>query len=180
MNDIQLSKHLTSLSALTLSYSNKLDDLRLTEHFKLSELTKSATASKYGIKNEPNEEQIANLRALCEEVLEPLRQWYGKPIVIGSGFRCPQLNSRPSVRGATNSQHIKGEAADLHIPTIKAPNGSTIQDMATARSWIEWLLDNHFDQLILEHDKSGHYWIHVNFKRNGKNRQTYLPNLLKK
>ena len=46
MNDIQLSKHLTSLSALTLSYSNKLDDLRLTEHFKLSELTKSATASK--------------------------------------------------------------------------------------------------------------------------------------
>ena len=76
---------------------------------------------------------------------------------------------------------MKGEAADLHIPTIKAPNGSSVQDMATARKWIEHLLEyGHFDQLILEHDKSGHYWIHVSFKRTGTNRQTYIPNLLKK
>lgn len=138
-----------------------MNDIQLTPHFKLSEFTKSATASKYGIKNEPNEEQIANLRALCEEVLEPLRLWYGKPIVIGSGFRCPQLNSHPAVRGATNSQHMKGEAADLHLPSI-----------AIGRQWLEHILEFlAFDQVIWEHDKNGHFWIHVSFKRSGTNRQ---------
>ena len=155
-----------------------MQDIPLTPHFKLSEFVKSPTATARHIDNTPSETIVANLKALCEEVLEPLRQWYGKPIIIGSGYRCPTLNK--AVGGVSNSQHMKGEAADLHIPTIKAPDGSTIQDMATARSWIEWLLDNRFDQLILEHDKSGHYWIHVSFKRTGKNRQTYLPNLLKK
>lgn len=156
-----------------------MNNIQLTPHFKLSEFTKSSTASARGIPNVPNKEQVSNLKALCVEVLEPLRQWYGKTIIIGSGFRCPALNK--AVGGVSNSQHMKGEAADLHIPTIKAPNGSTIQDMATARKWIEHLLEyGHFDQLILEHDKSGHYWIHVSFKRNGTNRQTYIPNLLKK
>lgn len=161
--------------------------MQLTEHFKLSEFTKSGTAIKYGIDNslDPNypkhAEIIANLRTLCVNVLEPLRQWYGKPIVISSGYRSPAVNNHPEVRGATKSQHMTGEAADLHIPTIKAPNGSSVQDMATARKWIEHLLGyGHFDQLILEHDKSGHYWIHVSFKRTGTNRQTYIPNLLKK
>ena len=97
-------------------------------------------------------------------------QRYGNPIVIGSGYRCPALNSHPTVLGATNSQHMKGEDADLHLPSITI--GCT---------WIEYLLEfGLFDQLIWEHDKSGHYWIHVSFKRIGKNRQTYLPNLLKK
>lgn len=151
-----------------------MNDIQLSEHFKLSEFTNSPTASARHIDNtlsESNPQQaeiIANLRSLCENVLEPLRQWYGKPIDISSGYRCPTLNR--AAGGVATSQHMKGEAADLHLPSI-----------AIGRQWIEHLLEyGLFDQLIWEHDKSGHYWIHVSFKRNGRNRQTYLPNLLKK
>ncbi len=103
------------------------------------------------------------------EPLEPLRQWYGKPIVISSGYRCPALNR--AVGGANTSQHMKGEAADLHLPSI-----------AIGRQWVEWLLDNvRFDHLIWEHDSYGRYWIHISYKRDDqKNRQLYTPNLLKK
>lgn len=106
-------------------------DISLSPHFKLSEFTRSNTASKYNIPNIPNEEQIANLKALCENVLEPLRQWYGKPIVISSGYRCPAVNNHPEVRGATKSQHMTGEAADLHLPSI-----------AIGRQWLEFILDH--------------------------------------
>lgn len=150
--------------------------MNLSPHFKLSEFTKSGTAFKYGIDNtlDPNlpkhAEIISNLRALCVNVLEPLRQWYGKPIVISSGYRSPAVNNHPEVRGATNSQHMTGEAADLHLPSI-----------AIGRQWLEYILENlAYDQVIWEHDKYGHYWIHISFKRNGNNRQVYLPNLLKK
>lgn len=156
-----------------------MNNIQLSEHFKLSEFVKSATATARKIDNTPSEEIVANLRHLCVNLLEPMRQHFNVPIVIGSGYRCPALNE--AVGGVSNSQHMKGEAADLHIPTIKAPNGSVIQDMATARKWITYLLDQRFDQLILEHDKSGHYWIHVSLKRDDtRNRQTYIPNLLKK
>lgn len=154
MKDIQLSKHLTSSSALTLSHSNKLDDLRLTEHFKLSEFTKSSTASARGIDNTPNEQQVANLKRLCQEVLEPLRQHFGVPIIIGSGFRCPKLNKL--VGGVSNSQHMTGEACDIHL-----------SDQKKLRDWFTWLMDNtNFDQLILERfsKTSPHYWIHVSCK----------------
>ena len=158
--------------------------MQLTEHFKLEEFTRSNTAIKYGIPNVPNEEQIANLRALCVNVLEPLRQWYGKPIVISSGYRSPVVNNHPEVRGASKSQHMTGEAADLHIPYREVQKGSKVQrvqDLAIGRQWLEFILDHlAYDQVIWEHDKYGHYWIHVSFKRNGKNRQVYLPNLLKK
>lgn len=143
--------------------------MQLSPHFKLEEFTRSGTAIKYGIKNEPNAEQIANLKALCENVLEPLRQWYGKPITISSGYRSPTLNNHPEVRGATNSQHMKGEAADLHLPTI-----------AIGRQWLVFLLDLcAFDQIIWEHNKKGCYWIHISYKRIGTNRQLYIPQLLK-
>lgn len=181
-----------------------MQDIQLSPHFKLSEFTKSATADQLHIKNtlDPanpaDAEIIANLRNLCVKLLEPLRQHFGIPIIIESGYRCPSLNR--AVGGAANSQHMKGEAADLRIPTMKTPNPSTssgqvpIQDMPTARKWIEWLLDQRFDQLILEHTSlrpcSGQassaqvpdlYWIHISLKRNdSKNRQTYIPNLSKK
>lgn len=140
-----------------------MKDLQLTEHFKLSEFTRSGTATKYGIDNTPNEEQIANLKALCENVLEPLRQHFNVPIIIGSGYRCPQVNNHPDVRGATNSQHMTGQAADIHIP-----------DTATGSAWFEWMEDNLlFDQLIKEKSTktSKSFWIHVSFRKDGKNRQ---------
>lgn len=156
-----------------------MNDIQLSEHFKLSEFTKSATAAARHIDNSAPAEVVENLQHLCVNLLEPMRQHFNVPIVIGSGYRCPALNR--AVGGAVNSQHMKGEAADLHIPTKRAPNGTLLQDMTTARKWIEYLLDQRFDQLILEHDKSGHYWIHVSLKRDdSKNRQVYIPNLLKK
>lgn len=143
--------------------------MRLTEHFKLSEFTKSGAASKYGINNSlnPNNSKdakiISNLKALCENVLEPLRQHFNVPIIIGSGYRCPQVNNHPDVRGATNSQHMTGQAADIHIP-----------DTATGNQWFEWMEDNlQFDQLIKEKSTktSKSFWIHVSFRKDGKNRQ---------
>lgn len=135
--------------------------MRLTEHFQLSEFTRSATADKYGFKNIPNENQISNLKALCENVLEPLRQHFNVPIFIGSGFRCPKLNAL--VGGVTNSQHKTGEAADIHIP-----------DTTTGNQWFEWMEDNlQFDQLIKEKSTktSKSFWIHVSFRKDGQNRQ---------
>ena len=69
-----------------------ISDLRLTEHFTLGEFTRSITAERLGIRNEPDCEQIEAMRHLCQEVLEPLRQHYGQPIRITSGYRCPLLN----------------------------------------------------------------------------------------
>ena len=88
-----------------------MTDIQLTPHFKLSEFTRSDTASKYGINNtlDPNNpvhaEIIANLKNLCEQVLEPLRQFFDVPIVIGSGYRCPALNK--AVGGVAHSMHRK-------------------------------------------------------------------------
>lgn len=144
-------------------------DQQLTPHFKLSEFTKSSTATARHIDNTPNDEQIANLKALCENVLEPLRNHFNVPIIIGSGFRCPKLNK--AVGGVTNSQHQYGEAADIHIP-----------DEATGKRWFVWLMDNvPFHQLIWEKStpKSTHHWIHVAFKRNSTNKQQVIQNLVK-
>lgn len=147
-----------------------MNNIQLSKHFMLSEFVRSNTATRYNIDNTPSLTVVANLQALCQNVLEPLREHFNTPIIISSGYRCPELNNHPDVRGASNSQHLYGEAADLHLPSI-----------SIGRQWVEYLLEfGHFDHLIWEHDSSGHYWIHVSFKRDGKNRQLYTPNLLKK
>lgn len=151
-----------------------MKDIQLSPHFKLSEFEKSSTARARGINNSLNPdipqhaEIIANIKALCTEVLEPLRQHIGKPIFISSGYRCPKLNSHPEVRGATKSQHMKGEAADLRIPSL-----------TEARKWMEWIANElAFDQLILEHcknkDGSTSHWIHVSYRKDGNNRHQIL------
>ena len=92
--------------------------MKLTEHFTLEEMTRSAKASAMGIANNPNEEQTENLKTLCENVLEPLRNHLGRAVVINSGFRCRKLND--AVKGARNSQHMRGEAADIRVGSKKA------------------------------------------------------------
>lgn len=144
-----------------------MNDIQLTRHFMLSEFTKSSTAKNLGIPNVPDLEQVSNLQFLCREILEPLREWMNEPITISSGFRCPKLNK--AVGGATNSQHLAGEAADIHLPNIE-----------TGRKYLEFILENcRFHQVIWEHDTSGTYWIHVAIRQNGINKQQYIPNLLK-
>ena len=137
-----------------------MKSLQLSEHFNLSEFERSATADKLHIDNTIPEELIPNLKNLCEQVLEPLREHFDTPVIISSGYRCPQLNK--AVGGVPNSQHQKGEAADIHIPSTKE-----------GHDWFLWIMENTcFDQLIWEKNGSSR-WIHISCKLDlSKNRQS--------
>lgn len=79
--------------------------------FTIAELCRSNTADRLGINNRCRQEHVTALTALVDNVLDPLREWYGKPITVNSGYRCPELNV--AVKGSKTSQHMKGEAADI-------------------------------------------------------------------
>lgn len=81
------------------------------KYFTIAEMVRSDTADRLGIPNRLPKELVPNVQALVENVLDPLREWYGKPIYINSGYRCPALNK--AVGGVGNSYHLKGMAADL-------------------------------------------------------------------
>ena len=140
-------------------------------HFTIEELYDSATAKRLGINNKPTIQKMINLVYLAAFVLEPLRVAMGRPINISSGFRCEQLNK--AVGGVYNSQHLKGQAADINIEG----------DMAFGRKVFGYI-KNHlpFDQLIWEHNAKGTYWVHVSFvfPDFGKNRKQVIDGLLKK
>ena len=140
-------------------------------HFTIEELYASATAKANGIDNKPNVQQIICLVYLAAYVLEPLREAMNEPIRISSGYRCERLNR--AVGGVSNSQHTKGQAADLCIDG----------DMKKGRKWFDWIKTHlNFDQLIWEHDRSGTYWIHVSYVAPpyGRNRRKVIDNLLKR
>jgi len=128
---------------------------KLSKHFSYDEMTRSQTASRNNIDNTPSSEQVNNLIALCDNILEPVRIHFKKPVTVTSGFRCQELNSKI---GSTNrSQHTKGEAADFVV------NGKpTVTEV-----W-KWIIESDldFDQVIQEFGR----WIHVSFKVEGKNR----------
>lgn len=129
------------------------------KHFTLGELCASTTADAHGIKNTPPLQEAGNLKALAENVLDPLREWYGRPILVNSGYRCPQLNRL--VGGANNSQHMRGEAADI--------TAGSKEENRKLLNYIRWHLP--YDQLIDEKNLS---WVHVSFCRDGKNRKQFL------
>ena len=85
--------------------------MNLTQNFTLEEMIFSSTARLRKIDNRPNSQQLNSLKRLCEEILQPVRDKYEKPITITNGFRCPTLNS--AIGGSKTSQHLKGEAADI-------------------------------------------------------------------
>jgi hypothetical protein len=138
--------------------------MQLSKHFKLEEFTKSMTATRKGISNEPGSGEIKNLENLCYEILEPLRAKYDLPITITSGYRSPALSE--AIGSKSTSQHCKGMAADIEIATI--PN---IQ----IAYWLQNNVD--FDQLILEffdpENPSGG-WVHISFNEQGSNRKQVL------
>ena len=117
-------------------------------YFTNNELTDSETAKRLRIKNEPTKEQWINLFAIRDNILNPLREKFGKPIRITSGFRTPELNK--AVGGKQTSQHTKGEAVDI-TAVNKADNKELFELCKT--------LD--FDQLI---DESNLTWIHISYK----------------
>jgi hypothetical protein len=129
--------------------------MKLTQHFTLEEFTYSETAKRKNIDNTPSPNAIANIKALCEEVLEPAREEYGRAMIISSGYRSEQLNK--AVGGAKTSQHMTGCAAD-----IVCSEPRRLFDIIKA--------NGKFDQLLWEHAGKTQ-WIHVSYKPNGKNRQ---------
>lgn len=146
--------------------------MTLTPHFTLAEMTRSATASRKGIRNVPGQAETAALKALCVNVLEPVRAHFGRPVIVTSGYRSPRLNV--AVGGSASSQHCRGEAADFTV--------AGILNMAVCH-WIRTNLK--FDQLIYEFGESG--WVHcswsprlrgdvISAKRKG-GRVVYLPGI---
>ena len=129
------------------------------KYFSISEMLKSDTAIKQRLWNGAPKEAEENLRALVDEVLDPLREAYGRPIRVNSGYRCPRLNTL--VGGTPNSQHMRGEAADIQ-PVV----GNEADLPELARILIE---KGKFDQLILYPT-----FIHVSYRRLGWNRKQVL------
>ena len=135
----------------------------LSKNFTLEEFIRSSTAERMGIDNVPKDEEvIENMKALCLEVLQPLRDYVGAPIHINSGYRCPELNE--ALDGVKGSQHLSGQAADIHV-----------ENTEHLLKMMHFIMDEtDFDQLIWEKNKAGVQWLHVSHKRNGNNRHQVL------
>ena len=129
-------------------------------NFSISELCKSDKAKQNGIKNTPNLAGVDNMLNLIFYCLQPIRNMLGKPMIISSGFRCPELNKL--VGGVSNSQHLEGKAVDFTVP------GETVAGIIfkIQTSNIE------FDQLIHEKIK-GKEWVHISYNK-GNNRKQVL------
>ena len=153
--------------------------MNLTVNFTLSEMIKSDTALRHDMDNTPGEVEIANLKTLCEKVLQPVRDHFQTGVKVNSGFRHPEVNAK--VGGSKTSDHCKGQAADIEIP------GIANADLAV------WVMENlTYTQLILEFYTPGvpdSGWVHVSYdsanlkkqnltatKRDGKT--VYLPGLV--
>lgn len=121
------------------------------KRFTIQELTHTNT----GVDNTPTPQVVENLERLVKNVLDPLRELYGFPIKVNSGYRSPEVNK--AVGGAANSQHLTGEAAD-----ITAGNPEANKKLFDLCSWLA------FDQCI---DENGYKWIHVSFKKTGNRKQ---------
>jgi hypothetical protein len=136
--------------------------VKLSKNFSLKELTKSSTAVRHGIDNNPNKEQMINLVILTNCVLQPIRNAHGR-VDVNSGLRVLELNR--AIGSGDSSQHVQGMAADIECPAIS--------NMELA----EWIRDNlEFDQLILEFytpsdPASG--WVHVSYNKE-ENRKRVL------
>lgn len=140
---------------------------KLSEHLELSEVTRSSTAKRLGINNTPTPEHIENLKKLAENVFEPIRNHFGVPIYISSGYRSAALNK--ATKGASStSQHVSGEAVDLQ----QTGKGNKISN----KQVFDYIKNNlSFDQLIAEFPVNGEPdWVHVSYESTGKQRKQIL------
>jgi hypothetical protein len=127
--------------------------MNLTKNFTLAEMTKSETALRYDIDNTPSEQEISAMKLLAEKVLQPVRDHFGKGVKVNSGFRHPDVNQK--VGGSRNSDHTRGQAADIEIPGVAN---------AELAQWIKKNLE--YNQLILEFYTPGipdSGWVHVSY-----------------
>ena len=137
--------------------------MNLTKNFSLNELTKSQTAERKGIDNTPSPEHQRNLKSLCEMILQPIRDHFGRVVSVSSGYRSPELCT--AIGSKISSQHAKGQAADFEI------YGLSNQELAN------WIRENlSYDQLILEYwtpENPNNGWIHCSYSLE-RNRKEYL------
>lgn len=135
--------------------------MKLTANFSLQEMTKSETALRFGLDNTPNDSELENLVALCECVLQPVRDHFCKGVKVNSGFRDVEVNAK--VGGSKTSDHTRGMAADIEIPGVA--NAELAQ----------WIVDNvSFRQVILEFYTPGipdSGWVHVSYNAGDNKKQ---------
>lgn len=127
------------------------------KYFTIKELISSSTATQHNINNTPTKEIEENLKALVDNILDPLREAYGKPIIVTSGYRCEQLNTL--LKGSKTSQHRFGQAADIKTVLDTPTENKKLFDLVQK-------LNLPFDQLIDEYNFN---WVHVSYSpRNRK------------
>ena len=138
--------------------------MKLTNNFSLSEMTRSQTATRRGINNNPSEDHMNNLKELCEKVSQPVRDHFKKVVSVSSGYRSPELCE--AIGSSKTSQHAKGQAADFEIYGV------------SNAELVKWISDNcQFDQMILEFhnlDEPNSGWVHCSYRADGENRKQIL------
>ena len=140
--------------------------MRISEHLDLSEVTRSETAKRKGISNEPTAEHLENFKKLAENIFEPIRNHFNVPIHISSGYRSKELNT--AIGGSLTSQHCKGQAIDIDMDG--SSNGVTNKMVF---DFIKSTLN--FDQMIWEFGNSNNPdWVHVSYESTGKQRKQIL------
>mgnify|MGYP003113707433 FL=1 len=135
--------------------------MKLSKNLSLAEVTKSVTAKRLGIDNTPDEWVTENLKSIAEHVFQPLRNHFGRPIYVSSGYRSADLNR--AIGGSIRSQHVEGRALDLDADVFGRVTNSKI---------FEYIRENlTFDQLIWEFgDENNPDWVHVSYVHDGINR----------
>jgi zinc D-Ala-D-Ala carboxypeptidase len=138
--------------------------MQLSKNLALAEVMRSETAKRKGISNMPTPEHIENFKLLAEKVFQPIRDHFGVPIILSSGYRSKELNT--AVGGALSSQHCTGEAIDIDM------DGTTVKNAEV----FNFIKDNlNFDQLIWEFGTdSNPDWVHVSYESTGKQRKQIL------
>jgi len=136
----------------------------ISKHISYKEATYSRTATRLGIENKPDEDQLKNMKLIAEEIFEPLRMWVGGPIKVNSFFRSPKLNK--AIGGSSKSQHCHGQAIDLDDTFGRATNAEMF----------EFIREHlNFDQMIWEFgDDDNPDWVHVSYVNEKDNRQRCL------
>ena len=136
--------------------------MKISANLTLKEVSKSLTATRRGIDNEPKGEHLTSLINLANNVFQPIREHFGKPIFVSSGYRSPELNK--AIGGSKTSQHCKGEAIDIDNDAREYPSNADIF----------WYVYDHleFDQMIWEFgDDNNPSWVHVSYKSEGNRKQ---------
>jgi hypothetical protein len=133
---------------------------KLSQYVTLGEVTQSNTATVKKIDNIPGLAETERLKLVCSECFDKIREHFGQPLRVSSGYRCPALNK--AVGGVRNSQHVTGEALDIQ----------PIKSSPTVKEMYDWAKDNiDFDQLIIE--GKGGIWLHVSYKKTGNRKQAF-------